>query len=51
MPMFSDVKNCLFGDGTLPCDILLAGLFLISVAFLFRFAGFAMIALFVDVFC
>ena len=22
MPMCSDVKNCLFGDGTLRCDIL-----------------------------
>ena len=27
MPMCSDVKNCLFGDGTLRCDILLGGLF------------------------
>ena len=43
MPMYFDVKNCLFGDGTLRCDILLGGLFALvcvcfSVAFLLRFA-------------
>ena len=27
MPMGSDVKNCLFGDVTLCCDIFLGGLF------------------------
>ena len=55
MPMCSDVKNCLFGDGTLCCDILLGGLFafvcLFQCCFLTPLCYFAMIALFVHVLC
>ena len=44
MPMCSDVNNCLFGDGTLHCDIFLGGLFALycfcfSVAFVFWFSA------------
>ena len=55
MPMCSDVKNCLFGDGTLRCDILLGGLFALVCLFYCFFLAplccFAMIALFVHVLC
>ena len=45
MPMCSDVKNCLFGDGTLCYDILLASLFWISVFVLVLLSCFALLAL------
>ena len=55
-PNANALKIFLFGDGTLCCSNLLGGFFALqcicfSVAFLFHFYGFAMIASFVHVLC